>query len=587
MKKNKLPKWNLDEIYVGHNDPKIDKDLKKLSKLSNQFIDKWKGKIKNLSGKEISNCLKEYEKINEIMGLLSTHSSLSFASNMEDVEVSRYNAKISDNLSLLFSKLIFLSLEISSVNNKIFKAWENDKVSKRWIPLIKNLRKRKKYQLSPLVEEILVEKSPTGRSSWVRLFDETSAALRFPYGKQTLTEAEILNKLSDSNPESRKIAGKSLSKILKDNSRLFGMILNVISRDKYVEDSKRGFGSILESRNLDNDIENKVVDSLVSTVSKKMPDLTHKYYKWKAKVFKKKKLDWWDRNAPLNHSENTLIKWDDAKDIVLEAFNDFNPKISKIAKQFFDNNWIDAEPRKGKASGAFAHPSVPSHHPYILMNYQGKVRDVMTLAHELGHGVHQVLASKNGYLLADTPLTLAETASVFGEMLVFQKLLSKADSKQEKNSMIAEKVEDMLNTVVRQIAFHNFETSFHNKRKSNELTPDEISEIWMETQSQALGDAINLDDSYKPLWSYIPHFVHTPFYVYAYAFGDCLVNSLWQVRLSGQSSFTESYINLLKSGGKKHHREALAPFGLDASDPEFWNIGLNTISSLIDELEAA
>ena len=585
MKKNKLPKWNLDEIYVGHNDPKIDKDLKKLSKLTNQFIDKWKGKIKNLSGKEISNCLKEYEKINEIMGLLSTHSSLSFASNMEDVEVSRYNAKISDNLSLLFSKLIFLSLEISSVNNKIFKAWENDKVSKRWIPLIKNLRKRKKYQLSPLVEEILVEKSPTGRSSWVRLFDETSAALRFPYGKQTLTEAEILNKLSDSNPESRKIAGKSLSKILKDNSRLFGMILNVISRDKYVEDSKRGFGSILESRNLDNDIENKVVDSLVSTVSKKMPDLTHKYYKWKAKVFKKKKLDWWDRNAPLNHSENTLIKWDDAKDIVLEAFNDFNPKISKIAKQFFDNNWIDAEPRKGKASGAFAHPSVPSHHPYILMNYQGKVRDVMTLAHELGHGVHQVLAGKQGYLLSDTPLTLAETASVFGEMLVFRKLLNKAE-KSQKKIMLANKIEDMLNTVARQIGFHQFENEFHKARVFSELTVDEISDIWMKTQQHAVGPYIKLDNDYRSLWAYIPHFVHTPFYVYAYAFGDCLVNALWnEYQNSDKSKFANQYIDLLAAGGTKRHDELLKPFSLSAYDNNFWAKGVNSITNMIDELE--
>ena len=585
MTKQNLPKWDLTEIYLNLNDPQIDKDILKIKNSILRFVKKWKNKIKGLSGEEINNCLKEYEKMNENAGVLSTHSSLSFASNMLDPKVSQYNAKVSDKISELFSKLVFVSLEIASINNKVFENWSKDKKSRKWIPLINNLRKRKKFQLPSQVEEMLIEKYPTGRSSWVRLFDETSASMRFPFKRKKLTEAEILNKLSDKDPISRKIAGKSLSKILKDNVKVFGMILNVISRDKFIEDNKRGFKSTLSSRNLDNDVEDEVVDCLTNTVLQEMPNLTHRYYKWKSEQLGKSKLDWWDRNAPLTVDENNNIKWEKAKSIVLESFSEFNPVLSDIANEFFKNNWIDAQVRQGKASGAFAHPSVPCLHPYILLNYQGKVRDVMTLAHELGHGVHQVLASKQGLLLSDTPLTLAETASVFGEMLVFRNLLNQSNKKRKKE-MLANKIEDMLNTVVRQIGFHQFETKFHNTRIKGELTTDEISDIWMETQKHAVGPFIKLNNEYRHLWAYIPHFVHTPFYVYAYAFGDCLVNALWsEYQNSKKSEFSKKYIDLLSSGGSKRHDELLKPFGLSAYDKNFWNKGIRSITEMIDELE--
>ena len=581
-----LPKWNLKEIYESINDPKIDKDLNKIKKLISVFEKKWKGKIKKLSAEEIVKCLKQYEKINEKAGIISTHSSLSFASNMQDSEISQYNAKIADFFSETFSKLVFVALEIASVNNKIFNEWLKNSKSRKWIPLIKSLRKKRKYQLPPQVEEILIQKSATGRSSWVRLFDETSASLRFPFKNKKLTEAEILNKLSDKNHINRKIAGKSLSNTLKDNIKIFGMILNVISRDKYVEDNKRGFKSILASRNLDNDIEDEVIDCLVSTVHEQMPNLTHRYYKWKAKQFKKAKLDWWDRNAPLELEEESNIPWDKAKSIVLDSFHGFNPIIADIASEFFKNNWIDADVRKGKASGAFAHPSVPSLHPYVLLNYQGKLRDVMTLAHELGHGVHQVLAGKQGLLLSETPLTMAETASVFGEMLVFRNIFNNSSQKMKK-IMLANKIEDMLNTVARQIGFHQFETKFHNQRIYSELTTNEISDIWMETQKHAVGPYIKLDKYYKFLWAYIPHFVHSPFYVYAYAFGDCLVNSLWaEYKNSNKSDFSKKYITLLSSGGSKRHDELLKPFGLSAYDKNFWYKGIKSITKMIEELES-
>ena len=587
MKKsnNELPIWDLTEIYKDIKDPKIKEDLKNIRKISKEFLISWKDKIKNLNSNELVDCIEQYQNINEKIYKIGTHSNLIFATNMEDPEISRYNSTISDEVTDIFSSLIFVSLELSKISDDVFNKWMLSEKAKEWMPYLKILRKRNPFILDPLVEEILIEKSATGKSAWVRLFDETSASLRFPFKKEMVSEAEILNYLSDPDPENRKMAGQSLSKILEKNKRIFGMILNVISRDRYIEDNKRGFKRIVSSRNLDNDVEDEVVDALVKTVDEAMPKLTHRYYKWKAKQFGKTKLDWWDRNAPLPSSSDRSIEWSEAKSIVLESFASFHPEISKLANLFFQNNWIDAEVRKGKASGAFAHPSIPSLHPYVLLNYQGKIRDVMTLAHELGHGVHQILAAKNGLLMAETPLTLAETASVFGEMLVFRKLLEDSNDK-EKKQLLAGKVEDMLNTVVRQIGFHQFEVKFHEARIKSELTPDEIGEIWMQTQSHAVGPYINLTDEYKVLWGYIPHFVHTPFYVYAYAFGDSLVNALWySYQNSDKNAFAEKYLDMLSAGGTKGHNDLLKPFNLSAYDKSFWNKGVSMISGLMDELE--
>ena len=587
MKKsnNELPIWDLTEIYTDIKDPKIKEDLKNIRKITKEFLISWKDKIKNLNSNELMDCIEQYQNINEKIYKIGTHSNLIFATNMEDPEISRYNSTISDEVTDIFSSLIFVSLELSKISDDVFNKWMLSEKAKEWMPYLKILRKRNPFILDPLVEEILIEKSATGRSAWVRLFDETSASLRFPFKKEMVSEAEILNYLSDPDPENRKMAGQSLSKILEKNKRILGMILNVISRDRYIEDNKRGFKRIVSSRNLDNDVEDEVVDALVKTVDEAMPKLTHRYYKWKAKQFGKTKLDWWDRNAPLPSSSDRSIEWSEAKSIVLESFASFHPEISKLANLFFQNNWIDAEVRKGKASGAFAHPSIPSLHPYVLLNYQGKIRDVMTLAHELGHGVHQILAAKNGLLMAETPLTLAETASVFGEMLVFRKLLEDSNDK-EKKQLLAGKVEDMLNTVVRQIGFHQFEVKFHEARIKSELTPDEIGEIWMQTQSHAVGPYINLTDEYKVLWGYIPHFVHTPFYVYAYAFGDSLVNALWySYQNSDKNAFAEKYLDMLSAGGTKGHNDLLKPFNLSAYDKSFWNKGVSMISGLMDELE--
>ena len=580
-----LPVWDLSDLYKSHNDKKLSSDIKEVKSISKTFIEKYKGNLEQLNSSQLNEAINYYERINQILGKLYSYASLSFAINTDKAEYGQHYQKIKELGSEIYAQLVFFELEIMNLNKQSSQDHLASNYLKKWGPWLRRIFDRKPYQLSSDLEQFIAEKGPSGRGAWVRLFDESSSDLRFQFRDEVLSETEVLNLLSDTDPEIRKDAGLTFSNVLNQNKRTRSLIINTISRDKFIEDNKRGFKNPISSRNLDNDVEDDVVNALAMAVTNRFSDLSHRYYKLKAKWFGKEKLNWWDRNAPLPNKPSQKWTWNEARNIVLNSFSELSPEIEKIAKKFFDNNWIDAKIRNGKDSGAFSHPCVPDVHPYILMNYNGKSRDVMTLAHELGHGVHQVLSSENGYFLSDTPLTLAETASVFGEMLVFQNLLSQADTKDNKKSMVAEKVEDMLNTVVRQIAFHNFEIEFHNRRKQSELTPDQISEIWMSTQSAALGEAINLDNSYKPLWSYIPHFIHTPFYVYAYAFGDCLVNSLWQVRLSGKKNFTDLYLNLLKSGGKFHHKEALAPFALNASDPEFWNKGLDTISSLIDELE--
>ena len=384
----------------------------------------------------------------------------------------------------------------------------------------------------------------------------------------------------------RRDAATALGKVLSDNVRLFAHITNTLAKDKEIEDTWRNFARPVSSRNLANYVEDDVVDALVAAVRGAMPDLSHRYYRLKARWFGQDRLDYWDRNAPLPDDENRAIPWDQAVTKVLDAYGRFSPELAAVGRRFFDQAWIDAPVRPGKAPGAFAHPTVPSAHPYLLVNYQGKVRDVMTLAHELGHGVHQVLAGAQGHLMADTPLTLAETASVFGEMLTFRKLLDEAPAPRERRVMLAGKVEDMINTVVRQVAFYEFERRLHDKRRQGELLPDEINALWLGVQGESLGPAIRFDDGYGVYWTYIPHFLHSPFYVYAYAFGDCLVNSLYAAYHNAHEGFAEKYLAMLRAGGTLRHKELLAPFGLDASDPAFWDKGLGVIRGFIDELEA-
>lgn len=590
-----LPEWSLDDLYNGFDSKALKSDQDFVRDQASTLSKEWKGRLHEASAKELAQIITLYEEISEKLGRMTSYTDLAFAADMTQAETGRQAQVMREFESEIAALLVFVELELAAMDEDLINQHLKQDSLDYWQPWIRIVRAFRDHQLSEEMETMLLERQPSGRAAWVRLFDETAASLKFPIDDQMVSEAEILDMMTDPDPEMRRKAGASRSKVLNENSRLMALIFNTIAKDKSVDDKWRHFDRPVSSRNLANDVEDEVVDALAKTVTARMPDLTHRYYEIKAKWMGVDQLSWWDRNAPVPGEDNRKFSWDEAKELILSAFGEFDPSMAEIASWFFDRGWIDAPTRDGKASGAFSHPTVPSSHPYILMNYSGNTRDVMTLAHELGHGIHQVLAAPRGHLMCSTPLTLAETASVFGEMLVFRKLLSLTKDPIQRRALLAGKIEDMLNTVVRQIGFHNFETQFHDARKNGELTPDQIADIWMDTQKDALGPAIKIDESYRPIWGFIPHFIHVPFYVYAYAFGDCLVNVLWQVYAktnqdtSGQSQektqFVNQYLDLLRAGGTHRHDVALAPFGLDARDETFWNLGLDMIAGMIDELD--
>ena len=584
------PIWDLRDLYAGMDDSALAADLSSARKDAATLAVGWQGKLAKASGAELAIVIAEYERIFELLGKVQSHAQLLFAANTIDAAIAKHHQSVREAGAEINATLLFVELEIAVMDDAHVADLMQTAECVYWQPWLRRVRAMAPHQLSAEMERMLAERAPAGRGAWVRLFDETAAAMKFAFQGAEVTEAEILDNLSNPDATIRKEAGQSLSATLKANDRLLSLILNTIAKDKEVEDRWRGFARPVSSRNLANDVDDEVVDALVSAVSSRNADLSHRYYAMKAGWMEVNQLDWWDRNAPLPGDDDRKFSWPEAERIVLDAFTGFDPDMAATAQPFFERNWIDAAPRPGKSSGAFSHPVTPSAHPYILMNFAGKSRDVMTLAHEMGHGVHQCLAAANGYLMSDTPLTLAETASVFAEMLAFRQLVDSAEEAETRRILLAGKVEDMLNTVVRQIAFHNFETAFHAARGEGELTAGEISDVWMDTQRAALGPAVRIGDDYRPVWGYIPHFVHTPFYVYAYAFGDCLVNALWQSfqtsRAAGMSGeFVTRYKNLLCAGGTERYDVALAKFGLDARQPAFWSLGLDMISGMIDELE--
>ncbi len=580
------PTWNLADFYSSISDQKIASDLQKIATKTAEFSKKFETKISELNAKKLAEAISQYEEISELIGKISSYSYLIYASDLSDEKNIAFHQNICEKLSKFEADLVFFTLELNDVEDAQMKALTKSEQLKKYQPFIRDIRFFKKHQLSNQLEKFSLEKNITGRSAFVRLFDETVNNLKFRFKKQILNSQEIFDLLSANDEKTRKIAAKAIGKTFAENSKIFAFITNILAKDKAVEDSWRGFNSPISSRNLSNFVEDEVVETLIKKVKENYAATSHRYYKIKAKILGKKQLNYWDRNAPLSPNENKIISWESAKNLVLEAYEEFHPNLRKIGELFFEQNWIDAEVRNGKDSGAFSHPCVPSVHPYILMNYQGKVRDVMTLAHELGHGVHQYLARDCGYLMSSTPLTLAETASVFGEQLTFQKILKNEKNAENKKLIIAAKIEDMLNTVVRQIAFLEFEKKVHDARKNGEISLEKICEFWMEVQKESLGSAFKFDEEYKFFWSYIPHFIHSPFYVYAYAFGDCLVNSLYGIYQEKKiKNFSEKYLEMLSAGGTKHHEELLKPFGLSVKDPQFWQSGLNVIINYINQLE--
>jgi len=585
-----LPEWNLADLYPAIDAPEVKRDLDRADAECVAFEEAYKGKLAALAdapdaGVKLAEAVKRYEALDDLLGRLISFASLVYAGNTSDPVRAKFYGDMQERITQASLHMLFFTLELNRVDDAALEQAMADPALGHYRPWIEDLRKEKPYQLEDRVEELFHEKSVTGAGAWNRLFDETMGALRFTVEGKELAIEQTLSLMQDASERKRRAASEALARTFRENLRTFALITNTLSKDKEISDRWRGFKDIADSRHLANRVEPEVVDALVSAVRAAYPRLSHRYYKLKAKWFGKKTLPHWDRNAPLPKVESRVIGWDEAKDTVLTAYGAFSPRMADVAERFFSRNWIDAPARPGKQAGAFSHPTVPSAHPYVLLNYQGKPRDVMTLAHELGHGVHQVLAAPNGALMAPTPLTLAETASVFGEMLTFQKLLAETKDAKQRRAMLAAKVEDMINTVVRQIAFYTFERKVHGERRNGELTAEALNEIWMSVQVESLGPAIELKPGYEVFWSYIPHFIHSPFYVYAYAFGDCMVNSLYAVYEHANEGFAERFGMMLAAGGTKHHSELLKPFGLDARDPKFWQGGLSVIERLIGELE--
>ena len=581
-----LPEWRLEDLYAGPDDPALEADLTAAEQAARDFKDAYAGQLAGLSGDALATAVAGYERIDESLSRVLSFAYLVYAQDMANPENGRFLQGMQERATTISKDLVFFTLELNRLDQPTLDRGLTAPALARYQPWLRDLRAFRPHQLSDELEQYVHEKHVTGRQSWVRLFDETIAALRFPINGQPMGASDALNCLSDRNAATRKDAAQSIGTVLGDNVRLFAHITNTLAKDKQVDDGWRRYAQPWSSRNLSNQVEDAVVDALVSAVRSAYPRLSHRYYALKARWFGGAQLDYWDRNAPLPDDQDRSIPWADARSIVLDTYAQFAPGMAAVAERFFDGGWIDAPVRAGKAPGAFAHPTVPSAHPYVLVNYHGKARDVMTLAHELGHGVHQVLAADQGHLMADTPLTLAETASVFGEMLTFRSLLDRETDPKKRRALLASKVEDMLNTVIRQIAFFEFERRVHTERKDGELSVDRINEIWMTVQTESLGPALRFDDQYRVFWAYIPHFVHSPFYVYAYAFGDCLVNSLYALYAKADAGFADRYLDMLRAGGTKRHQDLLAPFGLDASAPEFWDHGLAMIGDLLDELEA-
>ncbi|MAY33887.1 MAG: oligoendopeptidase F [Rhodovulum sp.] len=582
-----LPEWDLSDLYTAEDAPELTRDMGWLETECAAFAAAYEGKLADLSADEMLTCVERYEQIDVIGGRIMSFAGLRYYQNTMDAGRAKFLSDCQDKITTFTTPLVFYSLEINRIPDDVLAAkFDANADLARYKPVFDRLRTMRPYQLSDELEKFLHDQSVVGSAAWNKLFDETIAGLTFVIDGEEYNIEGTLNFLTDSDRSKREAAAHELARVFGENIKIFSRVHNTLAKEKEVEDRWRKMPTPQTGRHLSNHVEPEVVEALRNAVVNAYPKLSHRYYALKAKWLGLETLEVWDRNAPLPTEEQKTVAWDDAKALVLDAYGDFAPEMAEIAKPFFTDGWIDAGVKPGKAPGAFAHPTVTPVHPYVMLNYLGKPRDVMTLAHELGHGVHQVLAAGQGELLSSTPLTLAETASVFGEMLTFRKLLDNAKTKEERKTLLAGKVEDMINTVVRQIAFYDFECKLHAARRDGELTPDDINALWMSVQAESLGPVFNFMEGYETFWAYIPHFVHSPFYVYAYAFGDGLVNALYAAYEEAPEGFQEKYFDMLRAGGSKHHKDLLAPFGLDASDPTFWDKGLSMISGFIDELEA-
>lgn len=584
-----LPIWDLSDLYDGPEDPRIKEDfargeghVKELARLEGAFLSA-RANAERL-GLLIDQAAGLYEKAMDDMGGALAYATLSSTIDRENPAVAKMQSDLSSQAAMISAGALFLSLELNQLEDwEIEQALRATERAQRWRPWLRRIRASRPHELSADLERLMLERMPA-TAQWTRLFDETLTRLRARVGKENLTLNEALTRLSAPQAATRKAAAKGLSAALAENAPVLALALNTLAFEKQIEDRWRKYDDPAASRHLANEVDKDAVDAMAEAVGESYARLSHRYYALKARIMGRKSLDFWDRNAPLSEDVQKSYTWDEAKRIVLGAFAQMGPEFVRRAQLFFDHAWIDAAPRAGKSSGAYAHPVTANRHPYVMLNFTGDRREVLTLAHELGHAVHQTLCQPLGSILADTPLTLAETASIFAEGLVFEHLVADA-SPEDKKALLAGKIEDGLNSVIRQIAFHRFEEKFHAARQDGEVALDDINAIWLEVMGESLGPAIKLNDGYEVWWAYVSHFVHAPFYVYAYAFGDLLVSALMEKRREDPAAFTPLYEQLLAGGGTKTYVEALAPFGMNPRDKAFWKMGCHRLESLIDQFE--
>lgn len=583
---NQLPAWNLSDLYQGIDDSRISQDLQKYRQECEGFSKKYKGRLAGLDAGAFAEALQKYEEIEVIGSVLGEYAYLNMSTQMKNPEAMAFYQNTSEQLTEFSKPMVFFSLEINKLPENKLEQWLKAKEVAFYRPWLERVRRFKKHELSEPVEEILLEKSVTSSSAWVRLYEETSSRLVYTVDGKTYNDAEVSHLLENKDAGLRARAGKEINRISKDNAPLFAFAYNMIMKDKAIEDAKRGFKNPVSERNLSENVSDEIVETLAQTVRNNYKKLSHRFYKLKSKWLGVDKIQYWDRNAPLPFSSDTHCTWPEAVKIVLDAYKEFSPKLYDVAKDFFDHEWIDVPPRDGKRSGAFAAGTTSKHHPYLFLNFTGSNRDILTLAHELGHGCHMQLRKKNGDLNEYSRMTTEEVASVFGEMITFQSMLNRSTDDKEKLCLIAMKVNDMINTAIRQIAFHFFETRAHEERKKGELSEERLCQIWLEEMRESLGPWVNVDEDSAYIWAQIGHFYFLPFYVYAYSFADCLVNSLYQVSTEGKvKDFPDKYLNMLSQTAITEYDALLAPFELSARSAEFWNKGLSLISHYLDELE--
>ena len=580
------PAWDLSDLYQSIKDPQITVDLEAYRAMALDFADRYKGKLAGLSADEFLVVLQDIEQRSVIASRLGGFAYLNMVTQMKNTEAVGFYQQIEETLTDFAKPTVFFSVEFNALPDAKIDEWLKDKRIYAYHYWIKRVRKFKDYELSEPEERLLLEKSLTSGDAWVRLYEETSSRLNYTVDGKHYNDAEISKLLLDKDADLRLKAGKEINHVLQKNGHLMTFIYNMVIKDKAIEDEKRGFKTPISARNMSEDVSDESVEVLASTVKKHYKDIAHRFYKLKAKWLGVEKINYWDRNAPLPFSEDINYTWDEAVEIVLKAYKEFSPKLYAIAKEFFDNNWIDVPPRDGKRSGAFCSGPLASKHPYLMLNFTGKQNDVLTLAHELGHGCHHQLRLNNGELNEHSRMTSEEVASVFGEMIVFQSMLKNMPNDKARLCLIASKVGDMINTAIRQIAFHFFELRAHNERRDGELTSERLSQIWSEEMRDSLGDAVVVDENSAHIWSMVGHFFFLPFYVYAYSYADCFVNSVYQVKQSGTvDNFADKYLEMLSKTALEDYEQILAPFGLNPNNAEFWEYGLSLISAYIDELE--